>query len=259
MDRFQAAGRRAEEQMAFYLRRYFGERPDIIVLNDLKVMCSGEFAQIDHLIVTPSCFVLIESKSVSGVIRVTREMQWIREFQGYEKGMMSPYVQVEMQSMVLYGNLQRYTCREWLPEDSFGLIAISDSGVIKYPDNVELKSLLKADQVPARVEALSRRTIEDESKEEAKRLRLVKIASYLVICNDLARNLKPFAKPGGISNRAYPGSCAFDGSDNDGEWKLLFEIAIEGFPGLAEPKLFSALEGKFHTDAFEVLRNHSPS
>ena len=46
-----AAGIKAEKQMAFYLKRSFGDSEEIHVINDLRLGYKGEVAQFDHLIV----------------------------------------------------------------------------------------------------------------------------------------------------------------------------------------------------------------
>jgi len=70
-DRLSEAGAKAEEQMAFYLRRVFQEREDVLVFNDLRLVDeNGDTAQIDHLVMHGRGFVLIKSKSVTTEIRV---------------------------------------------------------------------------------------------------------------------------------------------------------------------------------------------
>lgn len=70
-DRLSKAGAKAEEQMAFYLRRALQERDDVLVFNDLRLVdATGDAAQIDHLVMHRRGFVLVESKSVTTEIRV---------------------------------------------------------------------------------------------------------------------------------------------------------------------------------------------
>lgn len=85
------AGRRAESQMAFYLRRTFGEDSTIKVLNGLRIERQGEVAQIDHLLISNHGFILIESKSVTTQIRVNAQAEWSRQIVGAGwQGMPSP-------------------------------------------------------------------------------------------------------------------------------------------------------------------------
>jgi hypothetical protein len=69
-DALARAGRAAEEQLAFYLRRAFAKDQDFIVFNGLRLGHNGDFAQIDHLVAHPYGVIVIESKSVTTEVRV---------------------------------------------------------------------------------------------------------------------------------------------------------------------------------------------
>ncbi len=58
------AGYKQEQDVAFFLRRAFKDHPQVFVINDYKFSFNGETAQIDHLVIYPYGFVLIESKSI---------------------------------------------------------------------------------------------------------------------------------------------------------------------------------------------------
>lgn len=148
-DKFQLAGRKAEEQMAFYLRRYFATSDDIYVLNGLKIFANGELAQIDHLIVHPNGIIIIESKSVASKITVTNDLQWIREYAENSTGMKSPIIQAEMQKMVFLEFAKKLNDIPgvFLNENIQLLIAISDNGIINWSNRDPIPSVLKADQV----------------------------------------------------------------------------------------------------------------
>lgn len=78
-DIFSQAGAKAEEQMAFYLRREFGSDPEVWVFNDLRFETeSGDAAQIDHLVLHRSGFILVESKSVTSKVRARANGEWER-------------------------------------------------------------------------------------------------------------------------------------------------------------------------------------
>lgn len=51
--KLELAGRKAEEQMSSYLRRFFGVNADVDVQNYLRIDLSGEVAQMDHLVLHP--------------------------------------------------------------------------------------------------------------------------------------------------------------------------------------------------------------
>lgn len=159
------AGRRAEEQMAFYLRRAFDEDPKIKVLNGLRVERQGEVAQIDHLLISTHGFTLIESKSVTTQIRVNAQGEWSRQVGSAWQGMPSPMLQVERQAELLRALLNDHVDQFFrkvltlqvtfssVPFD--GLVAISDTGVIQRPPGFATQQVLKADQITRRVEEMN--------------------------------------------------------------------------------------------------------
>ena len=95
------AGFQQEKQVAYYLRRTFGEDPNVLVLNDIKIEHKGERAQIDHLLICPPGFVLIESKSILGETRVNHKGEWARRHREQWVGMPSPIKQLDMQAQML--------------------------------------------------------------------------------------------------------------------------------------------------------------
>jgi hypothetical protein len=97
----QAAGDRQEKDVAFYLRRAFKDDPNILVLNDYRFTHNGEAAQIDHLIVHRAGFIVIESKSIYGEVKVNAQGEWSRSYKGQWSGMPSPIRQAELQMELL--------------------------------------------------------------------------------------------------------------------------------------------------------------
>lgn len=169
-DALLAAGQRAERQMAFYLQRAFGDTPDVLVINDLRVVLDegGDAAQMDHLIVHRYGMVIIESKSVTSKVKINAQGEWIRWWNGRWKGMASPVLQAQRQAEALRGLLQRF--RESLRERKlFGLIqggfkfcpidtfvAISDEGMLD-EQSERPPGVLKADAVAGEVRQLIER------------------------------------------------------------------------------------------------------
>ncbi|MCL1039632.1 NERD domain-containing protein [Shewanella submarina] len=95
------AGDKQEFDVAFYLNRAFKNHPKVMVFNDIKISYEGENAQIDHLILYPYGFVLIESKSITGEVSVNQHQEWQRSYKGQWRGMPSPIKQVELQQRLL--------------------------------------------------------------------------------------------------------------------------------------------------------------
>ncbi len=149
------AGEEAEKQLAFRLQRVFKKRDDVFVINDLRIICDGDVAQIDHLIVSSYGLFIIESKSCYGTITVNKFNEWSRTFNGKPEGMSSPILQAEEQGRVLKELL--IANREVLLGKILGgiaqrgfaycpvlaYVAVSDAGMIDR--NVMVDGLFKAD------------------------------------------------------------------------------------------------------------------
>lgn len=150
-DKFARAGRAAEEQMAFYLKRFFERDSSTHVLNSIRLERDGDAAQVDHLLLHPYGAIIVESKSVQGKIQLKDDGQWIRWYgDNQSKGMASPITQARLQAAFLRTSLSRAAPRsgaffDSLPFDT--LVAISDAGVILWPKSGALAEVCKADQV----------------------------------------------------------------------------------------------------------------
>lgn len=95
------AGQKQEQDVAFYLRRSFKDHKEVFVFNDLKIRHRDEVAQIDHLVLYPYGFILIESKSITGEIKINKHEEWNRSYQDKWQGMPSPIKQLELQQQLL--------------------------------------------------------------------------------------------------------------------------------------------------------------
>jgi hypothetical protein len=153
-DKLQVAGRKAEEQMAHYLLRFFGKSVDVDVINYLRIEIGGEIAQIDHLVLHPYGVLIVESKSVSSGVEIKDDGQWIRWFNKQPSGMRSPVTQAKMQSLLLKELLETAVKQKgFFDQVRFDvLVAISDTGTIKWPSSGALPEVCKADQVHERIQ-----------------------------------------------------------------------------------------------------------
>ncbi len=113
------AGQKQEQDVAFFLRRAFKDHKQVYVINDFKFTHNDETAQIDHLIVYPFGFVLIESKSIKGEVKVNDFGEWTRSFGNKWSGMASPIKQVELQQKLLREKLFEH--REVILDKLFGI------------------------------------------------------------------------------------------------------------------------------------------
>lgn len=95
------AGQKQEQDVAFFLRRAFKDHEQVYVINDFKFTYNDETAQIDHLIIYTFGFILIESKSITGEVKVNQLGEWTRSLSNKWSGMPSPIKQVELQQKLL--------------------------------------------------------------------------------------------------------------------------------------------------------------
>lgn len=151
--KFELSGRKAEEQMAFYLRRFFGSSTDVDVLNYLRIDLNGEVAQMDHLVLHPFGLLIVESKSVSDGVQITDDGQWMRWFNRKPSGMASPVTQAQLQGRLLKELLEKTVKQKGFFDQVRldVLVAISDGGTITWPKSGALPEVCKADQVPDRI------------------------------------------------------------------------------------------------------------
>lgn len=152
------AGQKQEQDVAFYLRRAFKDHKQVFVINDFKFTFNDETAQIDHLIVYPYGFVLIESKSIKGEVKVNSLGEWTRSLNSKWSGMASPIKQVELQQKLLremlYENRENILSKLFgIKQQSFGMrcwdnvCAVSSNSVIdrdSMPNDVS-KQLVKTE------------------------------------------------------------------------------------------------------------------
>lgn len=187
----QRAGDDAEKQMAHYLHRTFANDPAVHVLHGLRLQDkaqteqdgSPQVCQIDHLLVHRWGMFIVESKSVTGEVRVRADSsqgdEWSRVNGGREAGMPSPIQQAQRQAELLRAYLKRHDERllgrapvglrtvarvvAGSDQRGFGrmpiqvMVAISDNGIVrrldgwKEPAKPFREFVTKADLIPSKV------------------------------------------------------------------------------------------------------------
>jgi len=181
-NKFIKAGNEAEKQMAFYLKRAFQNEEKIIVLNDLRIIFNGEVAQIDHLVVHPFGFIVIESKSVTTEVSINKYDEWCRIYNNQKKGMPSPIKQAERQIEILKELLDTHA-HDIFKENFFNkllkpkfstynfdiFIAISDNGMIERGNESQANNIIKAEQITDKIKNL----IKNYYRENINPLRMV--------------------------------------------------------------------------------------
>lgn len=162
-----AAGDNQEKDVAFYLRRSFKDDPQILVINDLNIHHEGEKAQIDHLVIHRKGFVIIESKSIYGEVKVNAQGEWSRSYKGKWSGMPSPLIQAKIQKKLLLQYLNAhaesilrkllglqtfFSGREWAT-----FCSVSNSCIL-HRDNMPReisKHVLKSERIAEEVEQIA--------------------------------------------------------------------------------------------------------
>lgn len=162
-DKYVKAGLVAEKQMAFYLNRAFGDEPNVLVLNGIRITQGDDAAQIDHLLLHEFGMVIVESKSVSTEVSINEHGEWSRIFNGSASGMPSPVLQAKRQGEFLKRFLEPHTASllkkllgiqmkfDKMPIDI--VVAISDTGIINRPKKIidELEYVCKADRAVEKI------------------------------------------------------------------------------------------------------------
>ena len=185
-DKFARSGRAAEEQMAFYLKRFFAHDPEIVVLNGIRLEHNGDAAQVDHLLIHSHGLSIVESKSVVGKIQIKDDGQWLRWFGANQsRGMASPITQARLQERFFRDVLGKASKRpdlfSTIPFDLY--VAISDSGIILWPKSGQVEGVCKADQVPDRILAANTARVNSGQLQGLALPDRLKIAEFLVKTN----------------------------------------------------------------------------
>lgn len=159
-------GYESEKQMAFYLRDKFADHKDIHVLNNLhiKKQNGNGFFQIDHLIVTKYCFIVVNSKNYRNEVAYDEAGQWsyLSSLDKKWHGMDSPVIQTENEGealrAVLQANREDLRLKFLFLQGGFlglpihTLIGFSNNGIIRHPKKAIFKDVaLKADMVAQKI------------------------------------------------------------------------------------------------------------
>lgn len=131
------AGEQHESQVSYFLNRYFGSNESYRILNNLVIEVNGFNSQIDHLIIYKAGFIVVESKSIQGSVRVNSLGEWERSYKEEWFGIPSPVqqaaVQIDNLKALLAENSSHLLGKLLGMQQSFGLrqyktvIAISSS------------------------------------------------------------------------------------------------------------------------------------
>lgn len=147
-------GIEGEKAAAFYLDGHYKDSQNNALLHDLRVEVDGEVAQIDHLVINRTGYVvLIETKNFSGNLEVNANGEFTAHYGKERYGIPSPFEQSRRHGRVLGKLLERLeigTRTDKLPE-FHNVVMMHPKAIIRRPDPkvFDTSFLIKADQFPA--------------------------------------------------------------------------------------------------------------
>ena len=159
-EKFEKAGYDAERKVAYYLKMAFGDSPNLLILNDLRVEFEdGITAQMDHLVIHQHGLIIVESKSVAGKLQVQDDGQWVRWYsqkvgKDFSKGMENPIKQAIRQGQTLKrvllttaSNDNTRNALEAFPTDVLVTFSTSNGGIFLAKDKQLYPEVCPADAV----------------------------------------------------------------------------------------------------------------
>ena len=148
------AGIKGEQAAAFYLDGHYKDGQNNVLLHDLRFQVDDEVAQIDHLVINRTGYVvLIETKNYSGDLQVNAHGEFTVQYGNDRYGIPSPYEQSRRHARILGKLLDRLeigTRTDKLPE-FHNVVMMHPQAIIQRPDPkaFDTSFLIKADQFPA--------------------------------------------------------------------------------------------------------------
>lgn len=147
-------GMDGERAAAFYLDGHYKDSQNNVLLHDLRFEIDGEVAQIDHLVINRTGYiVLIETKNYSGDLEVNAHGEFTVRYGKERYGIPSPFEQSRRHARILSKLLERLeigTRTDKLP-DFHNVVMMHAKAIIQRPDPkaFDTSYLIKADQFPA--------------------------------------------------------------------------------------------------------------
>ncbi|MGB4813017.1 MAG: NERD domain-containing protein [Methylophilaceae bacterium] len=209
IDKFEKAGYDAERKVAFYLKMAFGENPDLLILNDLRVESGDITAQMDHLAIHQHGIIIIESKSVAGKLQVQDDGQWIRWYaQSNAKdksiGMPNPIKQAKIQGQTLMNVLSKAinenarSALKALPVDVLVAFSNHNGGVFIAKDKTLYPEVCPADAIDDKVNEILAKRAKNQQDFSLSETNRDKLANYLIKID------KPYQATVTATNKTYP-------------------------------------------------------
>lgn len=142
--------RTADQQMPYYLRRFFAQSTQVDVLNQLCVATGGVVTRIDHLLMHAHGLVVVDSHSVSGHIQVEQDGRWTCLEGTQTRVIRSPVTQAYEQALSLKAFLDKKVRQKGFFDrvELDILVAVPDADAIQWPGSAALVEVCNSDEVP---------------------------------------------------------------------------------------------------------------
>ena len=127
--------RTSDEQMPYYLRRFFGDSTQVDVLNQLCVSTSGIVTRIDHLLLHTHGLVVVDSHSVLGHLQVEEDGRWICLDGSRVRVIRSPVTKAYAQALSLKAFLEKKVRQKGFFDrvELDVMVAVPDVDAIQWP------------------------------------------------------------------------------------------------------------------------------
>ncbi len=145
--------RTSDEQMPYYLRRFFGDSKQVDVLNQLCVSTGGVVSRIDHLRLHAHGLVVVDSHSVSGHLQVEEDGRWMCLEGSRVRVIRSPVTQAYEQALSLKAFLEKKVRQKGFFDrvELDVMVAVPDTDAIQWPASGAQVEVCNADALPQRV------------------------------------------------------------------------------------------------------------
>jgi len=148
-DQAVVARRTADEQMPYYLRRFFGDSTQVDVLNQLCVSTGGVVTRVDHLLLHAHGLVVVDSHSVSGHLQVEEDGRWMCLEGSRLRVIRSPVTEAYEQALSLKAFLEKKVRQKGFFDrvELDVMVAVPDTDAIQWPRSGALVEVCNADEV----------------------------------------------------------------------------------------------------------------
>lgn len=144
-------GIEGERDAAYYIDAHFKDAQNHVILHDLRLICDGEVAQIDHLVIARGfIFYLLETKAFNGNLVINEQGEFTVNYGSRQFGIESPIEQSKRHEAILMRVLDKLGISgrvQSKPNIQYAIL-LHPKSVITRPDpkRFNTSNVIKADQ-----------------------------------------------------------------------------------------------------------------